>query len=148
MKKENWSGLIVIILIVFTGSCGLRTEYGLNTIKSPNGEKFYFRRAARGLNYDTLTLSKNSDYCAEPDPNTTLIFHGLGPKTIFYKFVGDELHIYDVASVEMPRNFSEKVKVIINQISNPQFIAMGNNYKEKGLEKSDVPINNTLFCVF
>jgi hypothetical protein len=146
--KKKFLSFTLCILTIFIVNCGFGTEYGVKTIISPKGEKFYFRRVVRGRNYDTLALSANSNYCAEPDPATAVIFHGLGPIFVFYRFEGDELHIYDSGRVDSPPNFSPKTKVVLHKISNPQFIEMRETYAAKGFEISEVPIDKTLLCLF
>ena len=116
-------------------------DYGVQLIQSPNGEKLYFRRDTRGLNYDSLSLSRNSNYCAEPDPNEAVIFNGHGDQPVFYKFEGNTLHIFDGGYIKMPPHFSDKVSVVVHKISNPEYIALEQNYQKKGLERSEVPAN-------
>lgn len=144
--------LIALILSFFAAGCdfgsGFGPEYGVSEIKSPGGETLYFRREVKGRNYDALSLSKDPDYCSEPDPNEALIFRGMGPITIYYEFKGEELHLYSAGETNKPRNFSERVKLVVHDISNPEYIELNDNYRERGLEKLDVPINKSLPCVF
>ncbi len=141
--------LILILLLqgIPTSSCIFDSKYGLTAIESPSGEKFYFRREVRGLNYDSLSLSTSSDYCSEPDPSNAFIFHIIQP-TVFYKFEGNELHLYTTAPTETPPNFSDKTKVIQHDLNNPEFLAMSENYKDRGLEIIEPPIDKSLFCLF
>src|SRR5689334_10162376 len=133
--------LIALILPLLAAGCGFGTEYGVSPIKSPGGEILYFRREVRGRNFDALSLSKNPNYCSKPDPDEAIIFRGMGPFTVFYKFVGDELHLYSIEELKVPRHFSERVKVIIHNVTNPEHIQMHDDYQKMGLEKLDVPIN-------
>ncbi|MDM7921187.1 MAG: hypothetical protein QUS14_02715 [Pyrinomonadaceae bacterium] len=135
--------------IALTG-CGVGdlggSQYGLLRTQAPSGEVFYFRREARGLNHDTLSLSKNSDFCAEPDPNNSLIFTGLGPVTVFYKFAGDELHLYLTSKVDVPAHFSNSTKPVFHKINNLKFIELRESYAEKGLRITEVPLDPKLSC--
>lgn len=64
MNKNKFLRFTLCILSIFIVNCGFGTEYGVKTIISPDGEKFYFRRVVKGLNYDTLALSAYSkNYC-------------------------------------------------------------------------------------
>lgn len=150
VMKKIFVGLAIVCLTMPFFACSEDFEssavYGLKLIESPSGEKFYFRREARGFNYDLLSLSKNSDYCSKPNGNTDIIFEGLGPIILFYKFENNELHLYLSRAVKVPVNFSDKVSVIQHDLSNPEFIEMGQTYKIIGLEKVEVLLDEALKC--
>lgn len=55
MMMKTFLILILLMQGITTSSCIFDSKYGLVTIESPSGEKFYFRREARGLNYDSLS---------------------------------------------------------------------------------------------
>lgn len=136
--------LIAISLIGCVTPSG--SDYGLLRIQAPNGEEFYFRREMRGRNYDSLALSKDSDPCTQPDPDHAVIWRGMGPSITFYRFEGNELHLYEMEDLVIPPNFSKTIKVIIHQITNPQYNALRESYAEKGLAISDVPLNSKQIC--
>src|SRR6185369_16343361 len=99
--------------------CATYRDVGMLTLNCPNGEKLYFRREVRGLNYDALALIKDEDYCAQPDPNKAIIFTSLD-HDVLYKFVGNELHIYTMSDVRKGRTFSDKVSVILHTLTNQE----------------------------
>lgn len=138
--------LLTLITVMNFGCSDLSSQYGMREVKSPSGEAFYFRREARGLNFDSLSLTKNSDHCREPDPATDIIFSGLGPVQLFYKFVDNELHLYLSIPVKVPNKFSEETKIVQHELSNPEFIFMKENYESKGLEITEIPLDRTLAC--
>jgi hypothetical protein len=139
-----------LILILFVATiavgCILSDDYGSLRIQAPSGEEFYFRRQTRGLNYDALSLSSNPNVCVKPDPDNALIFRSLGPVEVFYKFEGNELHLYKMSTVDLPKNFSKTIKLVLHDITNPEFIALRKSYADKGLEISTVPLNPKLSC--
>lgn len=139
----------VLLLAMIIMGCGRGSDYGdygLLKIQAPNGEEFYFRREARGLNYDALSLSKDSNVCAKPDPDNALIFRSVGPVEVFYRFEGNDLHLYKMSPVDVPKNFSNTIKLVLHDITNPEFIALHKSYADRGLEISDVPLNPKLTC--
>lgn len=139
--------LFLVVWGVVNFACpDMSSSYGLFIVESPSGERLYFRREARGLNYDALSLSANPDYCSEPNAENDFIFVGLGPTHLFYKFEDDELHLYLVNVAKTPDKFSGKTKVIQHQLNNLEFLAMKENYKSKGLALLDISINDTLKC--
>ena len=138
--------LVVLFLAMITAGCGIfGSGYGLVKIQAPNGEEFYFRREVRGLNYEALSLSTNSNVCAKPDPDKALVFHAYTP-VVFYRFDGNELHLYKMSTVDVPKNFSNTIKLVLHDITNPEFMALEKNYAEKGLEASKVPVDPKLSC--
>ncbi len=140
------TGLLLLILVMTNSACpDMSSSYGLFVVESPNGEKLYFRREARGLNYDSLSLSQNQDYCSEPDASSDFIF-AESATTLFYKFEGNELHIYLTVLAKTPSNFSAETKVVQHKLNNLEFLAIKENYKNKGLELLDVSLNEMLTC--
>lgn len=139
---------ILLLALIVTG-CGRErdyADYGTLRIEAPNGEEFYFRREMRGLNYDALSLSKDSNFCSKPNPDNALIFRSLGPVIVFYRFKGNELHLYKMSEVDVPKNFSNTIKLVLHDITNLEYIALRQTYADKGLEMSDVPMNPQLNC--
>lgn len=114
-------------------------------IESPSGKKLYFRREVRGMNYDSLSLSKDSNYCSKPDPQTSLIFHSIGPHP-FYKFNGEELHIYTMSDVTKPPKLVNGIELVLHKLTNQQSIGMKEKYREMGLQSADVPIIKGSWC--
>ena len=85
------SGIVILIaipfififaLIYFTFP-DLSSQYGMTTI-SVDGKQLYFKRETRGLNYDTIVLSPNNNYCSEYNPETDFRFPTLDT-IIYYK---------------------------------------------------------------
>ena len=138
---------ILLLLAVMVVGCGMWSgNYGRVTIEAPNGEKFYFRRQVRG-NFEALALSADSNVCAKPDPAKALIFRAYTP-VVFYRFEGNELHIYKMSTVDVPTNFSKTIRLVLHDITNPEFIALRTTHTEKGLEASEVPVDTKLSCWF
>jgi hypothetical protein len=138
--------LLAVIAILNFGCSDFSSQYGMLMIESPAGEKLYFRREARGLNFDSLALTKNPDHCRKPDPSTDIIFKGLDPNVLFYKFQDNELHLYIDIPTNVPDNFLEKTKIVQHEITNPKFLFLKENYKSEGLEMVDVKLNESLTC--
>ncbi len=141
---------IIFVAVLTVSGCGKvgrdGSNYGLLKIQAPNGEEFFFRRQVRGWNYDALSLSKNPNHCAEPDPANALIFIGMGPIEVFYKFEGNQLHLYKMQEVNSPKDFSTDVKFVFHELTNQQYIELRETYASKGLNISNVYINSELSC--
>jgi hypothetical protein len=138
--------LLTLMAMLNLGCQDLSSQYGMREVRSPNGEVFYFRREARGLNFDSLALTKSRDYCREPDPSTDIVFSGLGPVYLFYKFNGNELHLYLSVPVKVPDTFADRTKIIQHELSNPEFMFLKQNYESKGLEIADIQLDEALTC--
>ena|SRR5215216_4043837 len=138
--------LLAVMAMLNFGCADLFSQYGMRMVESPSGEKLYFRREARGLNFDSLVLTKNPDHCREPDPSHDIVFFGLGPIHVFYKFEENRLHLYLTNLVDVPDKFSDKTQIVQHKLSNPEFIFMKENYKTDGLGLIDVPLDKALTC--
>lgn len=141
--------VFIVTALAVTGCRNTRSDnsdYGLLKIQAPSGEEFYFRRQMRGRNYDALSLSSNPNFCSEPSPDNALIFQGMGPIEVFYRFEGNELHLYKMQEVNTPKSFSKDVKLVFHELTNQQFIDLRKSYASRGLQISDVSVNNELSC--
>lgn len=97
------------------------------------------------MNYDSLSLSADSNYCSKPDPQTSLIFRSLDPHA-FYKFNGEELHIYTMSDVTKPPELADGIGLVLHKLTNQQSIGMKERYLEMGLQSVDVPIITGSWC--
>lgn len=52
----------------------LKPQFGVIVVSLGNGRPLYFKREARGLSYDVLALSMDSDPCRSADPARDYIF--------------------------------------------------------------------------
>jgi len=140
--------LTLVLSIVLCSGCGyfLGPQRGILAIESPNGEKLYFHREVEGLNRDQLVLSTDSNYCSL-DPARTIRFLTLQP-TVFYRFEGNDLHLFFPGPIAVPPNFSDKVKVVQHEFEGTEYFPLIENdgYKKKGLELVDVQIDKSIFC--
>jgi hypothetical protein len=137
---------LLLLVAVMTISCvDFAPQYGLRKLNLPSGEVYYFRREARGLNFDSLSLVTSSDHCREPNPGTDIIFKGLGPLHLFYRFSDDEMHLYLTTRIEVPPDFS-KTKIVQHELNNGEFMRLLETHKSEGLEMVNVEIDSTLIC--
>jgi hypothetical protein len=136
---------ILLLTWVFTG-CGVGgSTYGIFALETPKDGTLYFRREARGLNYDALFLTANKDVCAKPDDSKEIRFIESGTR-LFYKFDGYDLHLYVSIIPTVPTQFTNKPRIIFHQITNPEFINLRETYASKGFQFLDVPLNESLKC--
>lgn len=76
----------------------------------------YFKREVRGRNYDGLSISADSDLCNSPSLQTDFFVEGMTPGQVFYKVVGDELHIYSQSEFTPPQSGDFPVRVVQKQV--------------------------------
>jgi hypothetical protein len=131
------------IELILSGTRG-SVQHGITKIETSSGEKLYFHREVRGLNYDALSLSADSDPCVKSDPSFNFIYPALGQAAaVFYKFENGELHI-STTNVQNPElQLSTNIK-IVHHIEN--YWAMDNEAREKRLQKLDIPLDRSLVC--
>jgi hypothetical protein len=139
--------ILLAVIAMLNFGCSIQSsQYGMLMVESPAGEKLYFRREARGLNFDSLALTKNPDHCREPDPSTDIVFKERGPIILFYKFQDDELHLYVSIPTNVLDKFLKKTKIVQHELSNPEFLFLKENYKSKGLEMVAITLDKSLTC--
>jgi hypothetical protein len=133
---------ILLTTLVIYNFPDMSSQYGLVTI-SVDGKQLYFKREARGLNYDSLILSTNKDHCAEYNPDSDYDFTNSDP-TVYYKVDGEVLHI-TASNAAPPKDFP--VKVSIHRITdNSEWFDLEENHLEKGLELLNIPLSDDLTC--
>ena len=138
--------LVFVLCNAAWGCVDMSSIHGFFVLEAPNGEKLYFRREAWGLNDDHLSLTTNNNVCSKPDPATDVIFvtHGT---TVFYKFEGTVVHIYNTSMPEMPKDFSEKITVVPHKLTNPEFLALRDGrLVELGLTLVAVELDESIKC--
>lgn len=101
--------------VINTTCVDLSSEYGIRPVVSSSGAKLYFRREARGLNYDAISLTENDDYCSDRNPRTDYLF-GKSGDTIYYKFEGDTLHLFVGTPAKVPPSYSRKIVVVQHKL--------------------------------
>lgn len=140
------SGLLLAASVPLSGCNLAEQRYGVRKIESPGGRVLYFRRTVRGLNFDKLVLTPNKDHCSVINPETDIVFRGLGPILVFYRFDSETLKIYLTSAVEVPKGFNEFIAVEQNVISNAEFIRLTDEHKQELLEVSNIELNPALQC--
>lgn len=139
-------GFAAFIFALSTVGCvEMSTKYGMFVLDSPSGERFFFRREARGLNHDTLSITRNSNACRQPDPMTDIIFVDSGT-VLFYKISGNQINIYVNSLPKMPTKFSDFTDVSFHSINNGEFLNLTENYQRMGFEKIEVRLDDSLTC--
>jgi len=86
---------LAYIVLIWLSTSGCDQAYTENVCKeSPSGLKtcVYFKKYARGLNYQIKALSNSEWGTPEYDSKTDLIFSDYS--TILYRLKGDTLHLY------------------------------------------------------
>jgi hypothetical protein len=169
MKKKTkvfiilGAAAVLIISIVFAFGIIIYTlrflssDYGIAKI-SVSGRQLYFRRERRGLNYDSVILSADGNYCAEYNPELDYRFTTEDP-AIYYKIDSDTLYLlsgnptlegyeYNPEQyLSSPKNFPVKVVVV-----KPDKLIIWEKRKElyqnKGMEFLELPLDETLKCYF
>ena len=152
LKKSKY---LIIILLLSICAC---SKYGITELKTSNGNKIYFKREARGLNYDSVILSANDNYCAEYNPELDYRFTTIDP-TIYYKIDSNALYLlsgnltlpgYEYKPeqyVTAPKSFPVKV-VIVKPDKLIVWEKRKELYQDKGMELLEIPIDDNLKCYF
>ncbi len=133
------------------------SDYGIAKI-SVNGRQLYFRRERRGLNYDSVILSADGNYCTEYNPELDYRFTTADP-AIYYKIESDTLYLlsgnptlegYEYKPeqhLSSPKNFPVKVVVV-----KPDKLIIWEKRKElyqnKEMEFLEIQLDETLKCYF
>jgi hypothetical protein len=134
-----------LLLGLLTGCQTNMSSYGFSEVSLPNGQKLFFRREARGLNYDSLSITANPDFCASPNLDEDITFPSIGA-VVFHRFNEGRLVIYVISPPQIPKESPLKDVVTIQKITNPEFLNLKETYKERGLELADVPLDESLKC--
>jgi hypothetical protein len=136
------SPFVFILAWVYFASPDLSPQYGMTTI-SVGGKQVYFKREARGLNYDNVILSSSSDFCAEYNAETDFRFPGMD-NVIYYKINGEILQIISSPNIK-PQNFP--VKVEVREVTDPmEWFRLKDTHKENGIELLNVQLSDEMKC--
>ncbi len=141
--------IVIIYNMPFSSTFGIRKI-------SVDGKELYFKREVRGLNYDSVILSADSNYCAEYNPELDYRFTTSDP-TIYYKIESDTLYLLagnpTLAGYEYkpeqylrsPKNFPVKVVIV-----KPDKLIIWEKrkelYQDRGMEFFEIPLDKTLKC--
>jgi hypothetical protein len=146
MKSAFSKFLGLPFLILGTTCCtNLSPKYGLTVLRGTGDTDLYLKREVRGLNYDVVVLSTNKDHCAAPNADSEFIFAS-DPLPIYYSFDGNTLKLFLTSLVAQPSEFRSSVKVVQTHLSPSEFAEIQKNFRERGLERLDIPIDNKLRC--
>ncbi len=149
------ASVFIFILEVVFNNLPFSSKYGLVEI-SVNGKPLYFKREARGLNYDSVILSADGNYCAEYNPELDYRFTSLDD-TIYYKIDSGVLYLltgnpvlsgYNYQSeqyIVQPKKFPVKV-VIIEPDKLIIYEKRKELYKDKGLQLLEIQLVDDLKC--
>lgn len=124
------------IVLITTAGCmpSLKPSYQTTEIKSKQfPDKLFIKTKNWGLTGDskitTISSTDNIDF-NKKQSDTYYIIEGLDP--FFYKQSNDNLILYSMTRITVPKNFKTKWKIILNQVDNPTFTSL---YKDKGYSR-------------
>lgn len=132
MIKRSRHLVLLTILLLVQQSCYLDFEdrgprYDIRQI-SVGQQSLFFKREIRGRNYEGLSISSDGDLCNRPSPQTDYFVDQLTIAKVFYKFQGDELHIYSQNVFTPPKTGIFPVKIV-------QIEIFPNQYDEDKIKK-------------
>jgi hypothetical protein len=150
--------LVIQVQSGCTSSDSFSPRFGIAKITLPSGHDVYVKRQVRGLSYDELAISANSNPCLPADPETDYIFSGQGPFPVFYLVSADTLVIYDSMPLKEPRSGIPHLKIVTKTLNPHEYNDMNVSWATKGiyeirgqcrwkgvpLAKGAVPIGNAL----
>jgi hypothetical protein len=119
----------------------MRSAHGIVAIPIEGGRQVYFKREVRGLSYDVLTLSANSDPCRPDDPVVDDVFNTHGPVAVYYKIEGGRLQVYASSGVVLAKAGDLRKLVEHHELVTSDYLEMRDTYKQQSLTDLDVPLN-------
>ena len=132
----------------------LSSQYGKVEVVV-NGKPLYFRREARGLNFDERILSPNGDICAGYNPELDIRFSSIDA-TIYYRIEAEALVLLEgnppsFPSKYIPEEHIAKPKsfpVEIQVLEPTKLIVFESEslYSELNLRLLKIPLDKTLTC--
>lgn len=81
----------------------------------------YFKREIRGRNYEGLSISSDGALCNGPSARTDYFVDSETVGKVFYKVVGNELHIYSENVFAKPQGENFTVKIVQIKVPPAQF---------------------------
>jgi hypothetical protein len=148
MKKRSraleFFGLVFFVTGL-TACVDLSPKYGVVAVQSAQNAELYFKREVRGLNYDVVVLSSNRQFCEKADSKSEFIFSS-DPLPMYYNFEGNTLNLFVTSVAAQPPDFQSPVKVVQHNLSPSEFAEMQRSFKDQGLKRLDVPIDEKLRC--
>jgi len=117
------------------------SQFGTVEIPLGSGKVIYARREVRGLNYDVLALSPDSNTCAHANPQTDIIFRYDGtPLYLTRNRVG--VAVYRYGSVEIPRSAPSLTGIEVEQVNFTDFKSLEKTYQQLHIRKLEVPVTS------
>lgn len=121
-------------------------RYGIVGLKIPDGREVFFKREARGIDYDSLALSVNSDPCTGPDPKTDYILHSSELPRIYYKIEDGALALYLSGTATPPGSGQFPVKIIQHKIHPIDYREFEKSYEKMGLRYVEFKMSELIKC--
>lgn len=136
------TSLVLMALLYSTLSCNSDSgaNYGMHSV-SVRDRKVYFKREVRGLNYDALAISLNSEACIKANPQSDYIFRVQGPITLFYKVDDNTLELYGRFTAAPPESVNFPVNIVQHELSLLEFEQIKERADQLGLKPLEVQIN-------
>ena len=129
-------------MVWFAASCAWRSRgaVGAYAVRLSDGSYIYLKREVRGLSYDVVGLSANSDPCVALDPEVDYIYSEMGPFDVYYSVSAHELTLYSTSEVTAPHHPSVRFQVRNIQLLPLQFRDLRNTYRTRGISRILVPV--------
>ena len=135
-------------------SSAFSSQYGKVEIVVKS-KPLYFRREARGLNFDEVILSPNADVCAEYNPELDIRFTSIDT-TIYYRIQDETLVLLEGNPPSFPSGYVPEERVakpktfpVKIQILEPTKLIVFESetlYSDINLELLKIPLDKTLTC--
>ena len=133
----------LLAMLSLSESCGLNVrQVGISEVRLANGERLYFKREARGLDYDVVALSKNGDRCKEADYHIDYILPPFNTSIGYYCVKGNTIHLYTYSDVKPPLQGKWDDCVVLHRFGVKEWDVLDNSYKRGGLTEILVPVQD------
>jgi hypothetical protein len=123
----------------------LRSKYGVVTLRGPDNQALFFKREVRGLSYEVVVLSTSNDHCREVDSTADYVFSS-DPLPMYYSLENNTLNLYLTVPAAPPPTFKSPIKIAQHQLSPLEFADLKKNFRDRGLQLLDIPIDDKLRC--
>jgi hypothetical protein len=133
-------------LLITVASWLVSNEFGKVVITLRDGSKIYAVREARGLSYEQISLTRNSDGCISADPDNDYIRENPAESAILYSITSDGIMLYDdpfTRYIQEPTSPWADIKVVINRSRRPSERDVHSDPQKYGATLVKIPLNET-----
>lgn len=128
-------------------SCDRRgSTHGMQDIEVSPGKHVYFKREVRGRNFDELTVSLNSDPCAEFDAKVDGRFGSHGPLSLYYRLNAGKMDLLGSQDLSLPKLGGVADVLDYKSLHPLDFRDVHETWQSRGLKLIEVSLDRSIIC--